>query len=157
MRNSLADPISDSSKLTAAVALSDRLYRLHEAGQPCAPALQQLADLVGKGFDDVKLGFIGAFGSVGPKTLACRLLVDWSRVPNDLSREEMLELLERIFAPKSSKEFSLEYWLRCLRVNTKNDRISDLIFWPGEYFGDGDDGRIMTPDEILDTALSGKQ
>ena len=32
-------------------------------------------------------------------------------------------------------------------------RISDLIHWPGEYFGDGDNSRELSPQDILDIAL----
>jgi len=34
--------------------------------------------------------------------------------------------------------------------------LTDLIYWPGVYFGDGDNSREMTPKEILDTALRAK-
>ncbi len=34
----------------------------------------------------------------------------------------------------------------------RNPRISDLIYWPGEYFGDN--SREFTPEEIIDIALS---
>jgi hypothetical protein len=30
-------------------------------------------------------------------------------------------------------------------------RLSDLIYWPGEYFGD-DNQRELTPEQILDIA-----
>ena len=31
---------------------------------------------------------------------------------------------------------------------------SDLIFWPGEYFGDGDDSRELTAEEVADEIIS---
>lgn len=153
MRDSLIDPISDKAKLAATEKLVKDLYRLHEAGRPYATEIQQLAHFVDKKSDEVQRHFRYAFGSVSPDTFACQLLVDWNAVPRDLSKPEMLELLSRIFRPSRGEEFLTEYWLKCLRINTKNDRISDLIFWPGDYFRDGDDGRELTPEEVLEIAL----
>jgi hypothetical protein len=52
------------------------------------------------------------------------------------------------------QEHKKYFWLRLLEVNLGDPRISDLIFWPGEYFGDGDIMREMTSKDILDTILN---
>ncbi|MDM0036782.1 hypothetical protein QTI33_31925 [Variovorax sp. J22P271] len=156
MRPSLANPFDDQAKLAAAVELAEELYFLQETGRPVAEVLGRLGDLLGKPFEATERLFIGAFGAVSPETFARQLLVETQQTPRDLSRVEMLELVDRIFHPSAGEEFLTEYWVECLRLNTGDDRISDLIFWPGEYFGDGDNGRQMTPDEILDTALSAR-
>lgn len=41
-----------------------------------------------------------------------------------------------------------------LEANLPCRNVSDLIFWPGHYFGDGDNSRDLTPKEILDIALA---
>lgn len=48
----------------------------------------------------------------------------------------------------------LEYWIKCLALNTGDDKISDLINWPEQYLGSGYDGRELTPAEILQIALT---
>jgi hypothetical protein len=62
---------------------------------------------------------------------------------------EMVDLVCRV----GGDEFQTRYWLECLRVNTGDENIVGLIYWPGDYFGDGNDRREMTPSEILATAL----
>jgi hypothetical protein len=61
------------------------------------------------------------------------------------------------FAITKVDELQSHYWLACLKANTGDDGISDLIFWPGAYFGDGDDTRIMSSSEILATALQSRE
>jgi hypothetical protein len=63
----------------------------------------------------------------------------------------MIELLERICSADGT-EFQISYWVNCLELNTGDDRISDLIFWPDDYFGDSQDHE-MTAQEILETAI----
>ncbi|MCY1461663.1 hypothetical protein D9M71_793420 [compost metagenome] len=46
-----------------------------------------------------------------------------------------------------------DFWLEMLALNIADARISDLFFWPGEYFGDGDNARELTPEQIIETAL----
>ncbi len=63
----------------------------------------------------------------------------------------MLEMLELICQAKGT-EFQVEYWVECLRINTGDDRLSDLIFWPDEYFGKPVP-QDLSAEEILDVAL----
>ncbi len=69
----------------------------------------------------------------------------------------MLEMIDGVCGITKADELQIDYWLACLRANTGDQNISDLIFWSGTYFGDRDDARVMTSSEILATALkSGK-
>ncbi len=65
----------------------------------------------------------------------------------------MLEIIERLFEARHN-EFQPSFWLMCLKKNTGDSNISDLLYWPGEYFGDGNNRRVMTADEVLQTALA---
>jgi hypothetical protein len=40
-----------------------------------------------------------------------------------------------------------------LALNIPDARISELFFWHGEYFGDGDNARELTPEQVIETAL----
>ncbi len=71
----------------------------------------------------------------------------------DLSEPELLELFDAVCEVRGNQEL-LEYWVRCLALNTGDDRISDLIFWPEQYFGAGYDGRELNPAEMLEVVLS---
>jgi hypothetical protein len=93
-----------------------------------------------------------AFGSIKPETFAKNQLVSWNELPMDISEQELLEMIERILTAKNS-EFQIHYWIACLSANTGDVKFSDLLFWPGAYFGDGNDNRNMSPSDILATAL----
>jgi hypothetical protein len=69
----------------------------------------------------------------------------------DITREELLELIRRI-CNGEGEEHETSFYFELLAANVPDPRISDLIYWPGEYFGDGDNQRELTPEQILDTA-----
>jgi hypothetical protein len=49
-------------------------------------------------------------------------------------------------------EHEINFWV--LALNIPDPRVSDLIFWPGEYFGDGDNRRELSAEQVVDIALS---
>jgi hypothetical protein len=151
MREILENPFGDELALEKAITLARELYRLHERGQDSTSPLETLSTLAGKQLtgSDVR----GAFGSVDAETFARDSLLNRMPIPTDLSYDEMLEMVRRICKVEGS-EFQIGYWLTCLEANTHNGRISELIYWPGEYFGDGDHSRELSPKEILDAALA---
>jgi hypothetical protein len=153
MRPELSEPIA-SDLLKAAAPFAADAYARHEAGQDTAAPLLALAGVARKATDTIERIFTGAFGSVGPQSFAQRALVDWSAAPKDLTHAEMLELFEHIYRPRRGQEFLFEYWMHCLKVNTGNDRVSDLIFWPDLYFGSSYSGREPSPSEALEIALN---
>lgn len=150
MRPELLTPVDDSDRLGAAAAIACEIYRLHEAGRDYAARLRELGAVVGRSVAVEEAH--GAFGSVAPEAFAEQLLAAGATVPTDLSEAEMLELLDRVRRAEGT-EAQLDHWLACLRANTGDERLPDLIFWPGEYFGDGDDSRELTSQDILRTAL----
>jgi hypothetical protein len=150
VRTQLLDPTAADTRLADAIALAREIYTLFERGADYSSPVRSLGILVGHPIHDFAVR--SAFGSVRPETFAKRQLIDWDRLPSDLSRREMLEIIDKFHEGKLD-EFYPEYWIECLRVNTGDGRISDLIFWPGSYFGDGDDSRLMSSSEILETAL----
>jgi hypothetical protein len=65
----------------------------------------------------------------------------------------LLELIRRV-STAGAEEHEKIFWLGLLEANVPDKRISGLIFWPGEYFGDGNNSRELSPEEILDIALA---
>jgi hypothetical protein len=151
MRDSIRDPLAGNSKLPEVKRMADRLYRMHENGVGSSQALAELSAFVGKPL--TKRDLCGAFGTTDSETWAKDLVLDSPQIPTDLSYQEMLELIERV-CRADGDEFQVCYWVECLKVNTGDEKISGLIYWPGEYFGDGNDSRELSPKAILDTALS---
>lgn len=154
MKSALFDPTKGNPSLQEALVLANEIYSLHEAGKDYSGNLKRLGRIAGRPIGTYTVH--AAFGSIEPSTFARKQLIDWNALPNDLLHEEMLELVEHI-CNGSGDEFQSEYWLECLRINTADDRISDLLFCPGEYFNDGNDSRVMSPAEILNTALEAKR
>ena len=146
MRGDLQDPPIDADIAKRAAALAAELYRLHEAGQPTEASLQQLSDLCGLQVN--RSDFIGAFGSVSAESFAKDLLAGQLPCPLDLSREDLIELIEAVCAVRG-EEWQSAYWLRCLEEATGCPEIIDLIYYPQATLGDGD-GRVeLTPEEVL--------
>ena len=149
MRQILEAPV-EPKLLEQATLLTEKIYACHEAGQSYDHHLKSLAQLVG--FEVTTYQVCSHFGSVEPRSFAHDLLVSSIVIPDDLSRQEMLELLQLILAPKRN-ELRTSFWLSCLRINTGNARISDIIFWPGVYFKDGNNSRELGAEEILKVAM----
>jgi hypothetical protein len=96
--------------------------------------------------------FQGIYGGTDHETFVRQALSEPAvrKVP-DVTEEELLELLRRVCGAEGA-EHEIAFWLRLLEANLPDPRLSDLIFWPGEYFGDGNDARQLSPREILDIA-----
>jgi hypothetical protein len=151
MRNELLDPLKGDARYEAVVKLVRRVYRLIDAEKDCSEALARLGETVGKPLSSLELE--GVAELIDPETYAFELIADSLPLPTDLSREEMLEMLERIVA-NADDPLHLGYWTRCLEINTGDKQISTLIQAPELYFGDPSKARRMSAQEILDTALA---
>ncbi|MCA8277640.1 hypothetical protein LGN17_34720 [Burkholderia sp. AU30280] len=149
MRAELRDPV-DHDKLRHLLPLTRAVFQLHENGREYDAELQQISRLLGDDIDHADV--LGAFGSTSADEFAKWLAIDRHAVPTDLSEPELLELLDAVCACRGS-EALIDYWVRCLSVNTGDGRMSDLIFWPEAYFGAAYDGRELSPSEMLGVAL----
>ena len=85
------------------------------------------------------------------RNVLCEPFVTATPAPTD---EEALELITRLTSA-GGEEWEQFFWIRVLEHHL-DPRISDLINWPGEYFGDGDNSRELSPQDILDTARKSK-
>jgi hypothetical protein len=150
MRSALADPIQDQAKLRELLPIAERVFALHEAGANYDKELRAISRLLARVVD--RIDVMAGFGSGDSEHFARRLMTDWSSVPRELSEAEMLELVEALCSASGAPS-AQEYWIRCLEANTGDDRISDLIFWPNEYFGSGTVATNLSPSAILSIAL----
>ena len=148
MRPEIRNP-ADQQKLQQLLPLIETVFHLHESGQKYTDELDQISRFLGRIIG--KVDVLGAFASISASEYAKRLAIDWRAIPEDLTDPELLELLDAICEVRGDK-VALEYWVRCLAANTGNDKISDLIFWPSEYFGAEYDGRELTSAEMLEVA-----
>jgi hypothetical protein len=93
-----------------------------------------------------------AFGTGDPEYFARRLLIDWNRFPSDLTKDEMLELLDALFKVKGTQDRS-EYWLKCLEASTGERQLTNLIYWPDQYRNGEYADHELSNEEILEIAL----
>ena len=153
MRPELLDPIGESQHHPEALHLAREIYRLYEAGDPYDAELKHLGLIARRPIHAFEVD--AAFGSTNSDDFARKMLVNWHTLPDDLAEQEMLELVVCI-CEVHGDAFQLHYWMKCLEINTGDVKISDLIYWPGTYFADGNDAREMSPSEILKTALAAR-
>jgi hypothetical protein len=151
MRPELMEPVQDQEKLRQLLPLAEEVFRLHEAGQSYAQQLKEISRLAGRIVGQHAV--LAAFGTADHEYFARKLLIDWDKLPTDLTRAEMLEVLEQLCAVTASPDIE-EYWLKVLEVNTGDDQLTNLIYWPGIYFGDSYDGRELSPAKMLEVALA---
>jgi hypothetical protein len=71
----------------------------------------------------------------------------------DITRDELVELVRRVGSVEN-KEHETDFWLRVLEVNLPNAPISDLIFYPDEVLGAEAGAEEMSPEQIVDLALT---
>jgi len=150
MRSELVNPVGDSKKFKLLLPKIQQIYCLHESGANFDAQLKDVSRLAGR-IVDVPM-VLYAFGSGNAESFARRLLIDWQRIPSDLAKDEILELLDAILNSHSEPTI-IEYWLKCVEVNTGDPKISDLIFWPDSYQGGKYSDKSLTSEEILSIAL----
>ena len=98
--------------------------------------------------------FQGIYGGQDHATWVRSILSKpWVRHIPDITSEELAELVERV-SSASGTEAEINFWVALLEANLPGSRICNLIFWPGEYFGDGNNRRELTPQQIVEIALS---
>jgi hypothetical protein len=71
----------------------------------------------------------------------------------DLRREDLVAAFERIVDPNCPGHERI-FLIETLGLNLEDPQISDLIYWPGDYFGDGDFSRPLTPAQMAEAALA---
>ena len=86
-----------------------------------------------------------------------RVLTEKVTVANlGLDRAGLVAMFERLLADTSDNGY-LQYVFSTIEKTFGDDQVSDLVFWPGEYFGDGNDHRKLTPELMADAVLTRHQ
>jgi hypothetical protein len=144
------EPAFDEVPLRDALRLSEDIYRLHEAGQQYVDELRLLAGVTGQ--DLTKVDVCGAFGSINSDDWARDLLLASAPLPTDLSRDQLVEMIERVIAV-ADPNWLTHWWLRCVENATGCPDVIEIIYHTDEHFGD-DEHDDLTATEILDAALN---
>ena len=102
--------------------------------------------------------FQGIYGGEEHEVWVRRLLLTrLAPVVADLTRADLIAAFARIVAWNERSEAERDYLVATLEKSLGDPQIEDLIAWPGEYFGDGDNGRSLTPEQMADAALAKRE
>jgi hypothetical protein len=152
LRPELMPPVLDEARVARLARLAAEIDGVHP-GQ-WEELLDEFNRAAGTAFafED----FQGIYGAMDHETFVRQVLSEPAarKVP-DITYDELLELLTRV-CRAAGVEHEVYFWLRLLEANLPDPRLSDLIYWPGQYFGDGNNARELSPREILDIALAAR-
>jgi hypothetical protein len=150
LRPELMPPVLDEAKVARLAELADQL----DGARPGVweEKLAEFNQLAGTSlaFGD----FQGIYGGQSHSTWVRKLLGNpFQRPIADIRNDELVELARRVMECTGA-EHEIDFWLKMLEVNLPDPKVSDLIFWPGEYFGDGNNSRELTPEQVVDLSRS---
>lgn len=95
----------------------------------------------------------GIYGAEEHEDYVRRVLTDKMTNANpSLTRDALAEMLRRVCENPSDDAY-VQFVFSTVEKTYGDNQISDLIFWPGEYFGDGNNSREMTPHQMADAVL----
>ncbi|MBU7320486.1 e9imm peptide [Paenibacillus oleatilyticus] len=122
--------------------LVQEIQDAHDAGKPYEEKLKLLKANVT--YPDVEELLLHT--DQGTEFVARRLFHHRSVLPGDLSREELIELVEQVMQC-SGEEWELDIWLNMITSSVADPGISNYIFWSDED---------LSAEEIVDKALAYK-
>lgn len=99
--------------------------------------------------------FQGIYGGEDHEVWVRRLLlIRLAPVVSNLTRDDLIATFARILARDERSEADRDFLFAVLKRSLNDPQIEDLVNWPGEYFGDGDNSRSLSPEEMADAALA---
>lgn len=145
----MAQPKLDEDLLQRLAALAARL----DGGDENADAsiLAEFNQLAGTSIPFSE--FQGIYGAEEHIDYVRRVLTDRATeaLPG-LERDALANMFAKILADPCDNAY-LQYVFTTIKRTLGDNQISDLVFWPGEYFGDGDNQRELTPELMADAVL----
>jgi hypothetical protein len=74
--------------------------------------------------------------------------------PGDLSRDELIALVERIMRVETSDEAEEDRLIELFESSVTHPAASDLIFYPHKYFGEAFRRTSPSAKQVVDAALA---
>src|SRR5215469_10848208 len=148
LRPELMPPTLDEERVARLAQLAD-----HIDGALPGQWEKELAEFNAEAGTDLEfLDFQGIYGGQDHETWVRKVVAasHQRRLP-DISHAELVELVRRVMEA-NGKEHEIDFWLGMLALNIPDPRVSDLIYWSGEYFGDGNNARELLPEQVIDIA-----
>ncbi|BBP68733.1 hypothetical protein PHLH6_07370 [Pseudomonas sp. Seg1] len=102
------------------------------------------------------IDFQGIYGGQDHDTWVRKILATpYERRVAEVTKCELIEMARRVMECDGA-EHDIDFWLNMLAINIPNERVSDLIFWPDEYFGDMNYSQRLSPEQVVEIALKDK-
>ncbi|MEM9694436.1 MAG: hypothetical protein AAGA56_17925 [Myxococcota bacterium] len=116
-----------------------------------APLLEEFNRLAGtsRKFAD----FQGIYGAEDHADYVRRVLtIQLTDAQPELTRDDLVAMFAKLLANVTDDAY-ITYVATTIEKTFGDAQVSDLVFWPGEYFGDGDHSRELTPGMMADAVL----
>lgn len=150
LRPALMPPVLDESRVARLTRFAEEIdcgHPEHTREQIVAFNQEAMTELE---FSD----FQGIYGGQDHDTWVRNVLAaPYARRVADVTKCELIELARRVMESDGA-EHDMNFWLDMLAINIPNERVSDLIFWPGEYFNDVNYSKRLSPEQVVDIALN---
>jgi len=150
LRPDLMPPMLDESLVARLTNLSEQI----DCGHP-DQTREQLAAFNREAMTEFEfIDFQGIYGGQDHDTWVRKVLAKpYELRLTDVTKDELIELARRVMECGGS-EHAVEFWLNMLEINIPNERISDLIYWPDEYFDEADYPQGLSPEQVIEIALN---
>lgn len=149
MSGKLEPPDLDPEQVALLAALAERLDGVAEGeSEEWVGEFNRLS-----GLELVWPDFQGVYGAEDHETFVRRNLLLAQARPQDLDRADLVSLFSRILADVTDDAF-VAWAVATIERSCGLDGVSDLIFWPDQWFGDGHLQRELTPEELADAILA---
>lgn len=152
LRPDLMPPVLDEPLVTRLTMLAEEIDCGHEEQAQSQVAAFNREAMTALEFID----FQGIYGGQSHDTWVRKVLATpYERRVADVTKQELVELARRVMEGVGA-DHEVEFWLSMLAINIPNERISDLIFWPDEYFDEADYPQRLSPEQVIEIALKDK-
>jgi hypothetical protein len=150
LRPALMPPVLDESTVARLTSLAEEI----DCGRP-EQTREQVAAFNQEARTELQfIDFQGIYGGQDHDTWVRKVLVaPYAQRVMDVTKCELIELARRVMECDGT-EHDIDFWLSMLEINIPNERISDLIFWPDEYFNDVNYSKTLTPEQVIEMALN---
>ncbi len=142
-------PQLDESLIQRLAALASEIDGCHES--LADELVQEFNSLAGT--DIPYSEFQGIYGAEEHEDYVRRVLTaKLTTADSTIGREELTKMFARITANPSDGAY-LAFVFSTIEKTFGDTQVSDLVFWPGYYFGDGENSRELTPEQMADAVL----
>lgn len=150
LRPDLMPPSLDESLVARLTELSEQIDCGHRE-----QTREQLAAFNRQAMTELEfIDFQGIYGGQDHDTWVRKVLATpFERRVADVTKRELIELARRVMECDGA-EHEIDFWLSMLAINIPNERVSDLIFWPNEYFNDINYSQRLSPEQVIEIALN---